>query len=116
MFNNLYSFLCRVIPSLCYNYLQIIGVEQSNTLAYAQVVGLMSLDGFIAIGGVAVYYARYFPLLIVIIAFFTMFDILGRCLSLCKVKRFVYNSKKDITREVGKQLLESGNYYEIHLI
>jgi len=77
---------CRVIPTLCYNYLQILGVnDECNNIAYLNVMGLLHLQELQKLGRAFYYFADYFPLFMLFIAMCTLVNIwptVGKCLQL----------------------------------
>jgi hypothetical protein len=98
-----------VVPSLCYNFLQLVGVSEKSGVAYSEVMGTIKLDSLHWIGAVGDLFAQFFPLLLLVVAIFVFFDIHGRILTLCHVKRFVFEQKMtDDTIAEGREILQRG--------
>lgn len=94
---------------MCYNFLQLVGVSENNGVAYAEVMGTIKLDSLHWIGAVGDIFAQFFPLLILVVAIFVFFDIHGRILALCNVKRFAFEQKMtDETIAEGREILQRG--------
>jgi hypothetical protein len=109
-------FLCRVIPTLCYNYLQIVGVTQADQVAFYQVMGILRVDGlkeFIKTTGLLEIigggFTNYFPMVMIIVSVLTLLRVVDKIASLFGEKRFNFHPKISETDEdviAGKTILE----------
>eukprot|EP00817_Percolomonadidae_sp_ATCC50343_P003185 CAMPEP_0117425806 /NCGR_PEP_ID=MMETSP0758-20121206/6033_1 /TAXON_ID=63605 /ORGANISM="Percolomonas cosmopolitus, Strain AE-1 (ATCC 50343)" /LENGTH=248 /DNA_ID=CAMNT_0005210569 /DNA_START=1433 /DNA_END=2179 /DNA_ORIENTATION=+ len=100
-------FLTRVVPALCYNYLQVTGVTINDGVAFYEVMGALRLEDLSFFGVLGGAFQDYFPLIMIIVAVIVYLDIFGRVLALCGFKhRFVFQEQIDNERvEEGKDLL-----------
>jgi hypothetical protein len=85
-----------------------VGIADSNMSAFSVVMGPMKLEMLSFFGTiVGDLFTRYFPILILIIAFGTALDIIARVLTCCDIPRFVFDvNKLDQTIEEGRDILK----------
>ncbi|KAL0484489.1 LMBR1 domain-containing protein [Acrasis kona] len=104
----LYStvFLCRCVPALCFNFLQMLGIKSDDQVAFYSVMGIMQLDGLAAVGKIGVWFSDYFPILLVVVAVLTLFNIVDRLAATCGRERFTFKSLDDQSIQEGKILLQ----------
>lgn len=112
-------FLSRVIPTLCFNYLQILGIQSESTdrhnsqIAFVRVYGTIYLKELELIGFLGGLFADLFPLLIVLIALVTFFNVVGRLGALCRFDRYMFHEYvANETVADGRELLQNGTYTE----
>lgn len=107
-------FLNRVIPTLCFNYLQMLGIQsettdrQTSQIAFVRVYGTIYLKELELIGFLGGMFADLFPLLIVLIALITFFNVVGRLGALCRFERYIfqeYAARESIAE--GRALLQN---------
>ncbi|KAF0974363.1 hypothetical protein FDP41_006395 [Naegleria fowleri] len=101
--------LCRVIPSMMYNFLQLIGVTKNDGVAYFNIYGELRLDGLRIFGAIGGFVVDYLPLGIILVAFVALFRILERLGTLINIERFKYNGGDKITDDrvlEGKEILQ----------
>ncbi|KAG2386550.1 hypothetical protein C9374_002294 [Naegleria lovaniensis] len=101
-------FLCRAIPSMCFNFLQMVGVDPDDGVAYYTIYGALRLDGLRIFGVLGGFIVDYFPILIIVVAFITLFKLIERCGTLCNIQRFNYTSStiNDETVLEGREILQ----------
>ncbi len=78
-------FLCRVVPTLCYNFLQLVGVRVNDGVAFYKVMGPLRVDGLKGIFGKVGYleilgggFTNFFPVLMVAISILSLFKVFDR--------------------------------------
>ncbi|KAF0975890.1 hypothetical protein FDP41_005217 [Naegleria fowleri] len=101
-------FLCRAIPSMCFNFLQMVGVDPDDGVAYYTIYGALRLDGLRIFGVLGGFIVDYFPILIIVVAFITLFKLIERCGTLCNIQRFNYSTStmNDETVLEGREILQ----------
>ncbi|EFC41898.1 predicted protein [Naegleria gruberi] len=99
--------LCRAIPTMCFNFLQMVGVDPDDGVAYFAIYGALRVDGLRIFGLLGGFIVDYFPLLIIVVAFITMFKLIERCGTLCNIQRFSYtgSNMSDETILEGREIL-----------
>lgn len=100
--------LCRVIPSMMFNFLQLIGVTKNDGVAYFNIYGELRLDGLKIFGVIGGFIVDYLPLGMILVAFVTLFRILERIGTLFNIERFKYDSSGKVTDErvlEGREIL-----------
>lgn len=102
--------LCRVAPSICYNFLSILGYSERDGIAFSKVMGTLKTDSLKYIGIVGEYFTYFVPMLIPIVAVITIFDIPSRILSSINFKeRFSFISRSAYSSTpvlLGKELVD----------
>lgn len=110
-------FLGRVCPSLCYNFLQMVGVTSKDSVAYYQIMGTLKLDGLKEIGSTLVSrptivqivgggFVNFFPLLLFVIALLNLFNVPSYIGVLFGRARFNFNpSSADQLTVEGREVL-----------
>jgi hypothetical protein len=76
-----FSFLCRLIPSLLFNYVMMAGVESGYGIAFSRVMGTMKLSDLNVLGPIFYYTSSFFPLLIILVALMTLFNVVNRIIT-----------------------------------
>ena len=99
---------CRAIPSMCFNFLQMVGVDPDDGVAYYAIYGALRLDGLRVFGLLGGFIVDYFPLLIIVVAFITLFKLIERCGSLCNIERFSFTGSNITEEKVleGREMLQ----------
>jgi hypothetical protein len=108
-------FLCRIVPTLCYNFLQVTGVTEKDGVAYYAVMGVLRVDGlgqlFKTTGAFEVIaggFTNYFPMVMILISALTLFRVVDLIARILGVKRFKFNPKvDDATILEGRGMLQS---------
>jgi hypothetical protein len=101
-------FLLRVIPTLCFNYLSISGVEGNVGIGFSKVMGAMRLEDLKVLGDIFYVFSIVFPLLIVLVALLTAFNFIARCLNIfgfLKQFDYVQNFELDDSVMDGREIL-----------
>lgn len=103
-------FLCRVVPTLCFNFLQLVGVRVDDGVAFYKVMGTLRLDGLKGLFGKVGYleilgggFSNFFPLVMVVISCLSLFNVWQRVGAL-----FARVDEKDV--EEGRDILQQGTY------
>lgn len=106
-------FLCRVAPTLCYNYLQLVGVQSTDGVAFYHVMGLLKVDGLTTLikqtGLVEVIaggFTNFFPMIMIVVSLMTLFRVVDKIALIFGEKRFIFNPKQsneDI--DAGREIL-----------
>ncbi|KAL9650435.1 hypothetical protein ABK040_004659 [Willaertia magna] len=99
--------LCRTIPAMCYNFLQLLGITPDDGVAYYAIYGALRLDGLRIFGVLGGFAVDYFPLLIILIVIVALLRIIERLGKLFNLDRFKYSG--NITEErvqEGRELLK----------
>jgi hypothetical protein len=105
--------MCRIVPALCNNVMQMLAVTESDETAFYDVMGLIKLQGLSFLGTIGYLFSNYFPITLIIVAVLNMFHISERIGSCCfGVKRY---SRNDIeTIDKGENLLNRGVHQETY--
>jgi len=82
--------LTRVVPALCYNFLQLLGITDKDGVSFFDVMGLQQLE-LKFFGSIGDFFQYNFPVFIVVVALLTFFDAPARIGSLFSIERFVYD-------------------------
>jgi len=100
-------FLCRVVPTLCYNFLQLVGVRVDDGVAFYKVMGPLRLDGLKGIFGRVGYleilgsgFTNFFPIVMVIVSLLSLLNVWSRL----DATLFARVDEKDI--EEGRSILQ----------
>ena len=100
--------LCRVIPSMMFNFLQLIGVSKNDGVAYFNIYGELRMDGLLKFGVIGGFIVDYLPLGIFLVVFVAAFRILERLGTLINIERFKYSGTEKVTDErvlEGREIL-----------
>ncbi|KAL9646875.1 hypothetical protein ABK040_013735 [Willaertia magna] len=103
------SLICRAIPSLCFNFLQMLDMGDDG-IDFYEVVGTLDMDSLKIFGVIGNFIVNYFPLLIVVVSFLSFFKVVERVAFCFKVKTnvsfwFFETKKTEETRRQGILLL-----------
>ena len=104
-------FLLRVIPTLCFNYVSIAGVEENVAIGFSKVMGTMKLEDLKLFGYIFYLFSSFFPLLIIVVALFTTFNFVARLLNIIGcLKQFDYVENFELDDSVidGREILIRG--------
>lgn len=109
-------FLSRVVPTLCYNFLQIIGVRIDDGVAFYRVMGPLRIDGLKGIFGKVGFleilgggFSNFFPLFMVVVSAVTFFNVLSYLPAWCGVeKKFDYKETMNEELNEGRRMLAQG--------
>lgn len=97
--------LTRVVPALCYNYLQLMGITDEDGVAYFDVMGSQKFEVKI-LGGLGNFFQYNFPIFIIIVTLLTLFDVPDRIGALFSIERFVYSKHEESERiREGKEVI-----------
>lgn len=100
--------LCRVIPALCYTFLNLLGLDDADGIAFSVVMGTMKTDSLRFIGSLGYYFGSYFILAIPVIALLEALDAGARFMRIINRKTFIFTtigSGEDSTLEEGKLIV-----------
>lgn len=111
------NFLCRVVPMLCYNYLQLLNIGSANGIAMYKVMGIFSLEQLQIFGKIVEIFADFFPMILpVLVTLLALFRFIVsgkrfRHVTCCKlfvgVKHFMFDEPDD-EHEVAERNLQRG--------
>jgi len=100
--------LCRVIPALCYTFLNLLGLDEADGIAFSVVMGTMKTDSLRFIGSLGYYFGSYFTLAIPVIALLEALDAGARFMRIINRKTFIFTtigSGEDSSLEEGRLIV-----------
>eukprot|EP01080_Neovahlkampfia_damariscottae_P001555 gene1555-12681_t len=102
--------LCRIGPTICFNYLNLLGLRAEDGIAFSKVMGTLSTENLKLFGTIGNLFSTFFPLVIPVIAVAVLFDLDRRFLTIINVRTFVLfpifsNSIQNSEIEEGKRLI-----------
>lgn len=109
-FYTFFSFLCRIIPTLCYNYLQVAGASIDNQIAYLNVMGSLRLGDLKILGSIFGAIADFFPLLILFIVLMTLISVIPFCKCCVNMKQLLFVDNPIVpphSNEEGKRMIHN---------
>ena len=102
--------ICRIGPTICYNYLNLLGLKVEDGISFSKVMGTLSTEKLKLFGNIGNIFTTFVPLAIPIIAILVLFDLDRRFLAIINVRTFVLfpifsNSIQNSEIEEGKRLI-----------
>lgn len=102
--------LCRVVPTICYTFVNMMGLTVDDGIAFSKVMGTLKTDSLKIFGKIGDLFGNYFPLVTIIITIIELFDILPRLLALVNYQSFIFTGFSDPGMDenvqYGKELLD----------
>ncbi|KAF0972649.1 hypothetical protein FDP41_008898 [Naegleria fowleri] len=97
------SLICRAIPSLCYNFLQLIEIKSDDGVAFFHVVGILDFDILQPGLGFVTQILKHFPMIIIVVAFLCLLRVPERIANFKRLKWRAFSF-----RQYSNEELEEG--------
>jgi len=100
------GWLTRLIAPMAFNYLLLIGEAGSKTEQYPAFNHVMS-DILVVVGSLGNYFTQGFPMLLIVLCLFTLFNLYSRTLNCIGVSHFQYSESYDDQQiDEGKEIVD----------
>ena len=80
------SIICRAIPSLCYNFLNLIEIKKEDGVAFFSVVGILDFDVLHPGLGFISEILKHFPMIMIVVSILSFFRVFERIASFKKYR------------------------------
>jgi hypothetical protein len=101
--------LCRIGPTICYNYLNLLGLRVEDGISFSHVNGTLSTEQLKFFGLIGDIFSTFVPLTIPVIAIAILFDLDQRFLNFINIRTFIFfpifSSAQNSEIEQGKRLV-----------
>ncbi|KAG2385452.1 hypothetical protein C9374_003267 [Naegleria lovaniensis] len=102
------SLICRAVPSLCYNFLQLIEIKSDDGVAFFYVVGILDFDILQPGLGFVTQILKHFPMIIIVVAFLCLLRVPERIANFKRLrwKVFAFKQYSNEQLEEGTRLMK----------